>query len=223
MFISPTSISKLLIICLNGVTMESKIFFQLKCLLNLNEFKDEIILILLKRSLNEIDFRIKKDFVFFEKNKIYLNKDKSFNTDLFASINNKFGVNIDDETTNHDKIILKSLIFFESKWLYQFNVTKTISNVTFHLENGQDSFVQMMHLTKQLNIHEEPNATVCQLPYIGGKMFMTIILPKSNIKLSEIESKLDLLVLKRAFEIDCLKKVKIHLPKFQIEYECEVH
>ena len=68
MFISPTSISKLLIICLSGVTMESKIFFQLKCLLNLNEFKDEIILILLKRSLNEIDFRIKKDFVFFEKN-----------------------------------------------------------------------------------------------------------------------------------------------------------
>jgi hypothetical protein len=67
------------------------------------------------------------------------------------------------------------------------------------------------------------NASVCQLPYMGEKFAMSIILPLKGVHLSEVEQRLDHNLLKEAFEKKkCDKKVKLQLPKFQFESQVEV-
>ena len=119
----------------------------------------------------------------------------------------------------HDRLFVFNVINFKAKWLYQFNPKYTNNDAIFTMENGNEFKVEMMKLIEELNACEqvpELNSSVFQLPYAGGKIYMSIVLPKPNIKLSEVESRLDFLILKKAFEVDCLKKVEIHLPKFNI-------
>ena len=69
------------------------------------------------------------------------------------------------------------------------------SQQDFFLENGTQTRCDMMRLNgKKFNIMIQPNgllATICELPYVGERISMSIILPDRGVKLSEIESKLD--------------------------------
>ena len=54
-------------------------------------------------------------------------------------------------------------------------------------------------------------------------MFMTILLSHTEeTPLSDVESKLNIDILKKAFDADCFNKVEMHLPKFKIEKSYEV-
>ena len=53
---------------------------------------------------------------------------------------------------------------------------------------------------------------------------MTILLPHTDkIPLSDVENKLNLGILKKTFDEECLKNVEIHLPKFSIDKSYEVN
>ena len=123
-------------------------------------------------------------------------------------------------------LVLINAIYFKAKWLYEFEPYNTSQNVMFTMENGQKTPVEMMSMIKYLSICEEVSgldASMCQLPYKGETMFMTIVLPKrKETKLREIESKLNCQILKNAFKGKPKQSVDIQLPKFKIEYESEV-
>ena len=122
-------------------------------------------------------------------------------------------------------LILINAIYFKATWHHQFN-SKNTHERDFFLENGHVAPLRMMTNILNLKICENMpglNAGVCQLPYKGKTVFMSIILPQTQeIKINEIEERLDILMLKKCFEQDAEKSVKITFPKFKFEYEKEV-
>ena len=72
MFISPSPISKLMLMCLEGAKTDSTTSDYLKQILNLTHFKDEQILDLVAESIARLDDALSpnEDFLLLEANKI---------------------------------------------------------------------------------------------------------------------------------------------------------
>jgi len=83
-FISPSSISKLMLMCLAGAKTGSTTSDFLKQILNLTHFKDEQILDLVAESIARLDDALSpnEDFLLLEVNKIYLNRERRINSSL---------------------------------------------------------------------------------------------------------------------------------------------
>jgi serpin B len=135
-----------------------------------------------------------------------------------------------DEITSQIGCILVNATYFKATWQYPFKSWKT-RDAIFCMENGIRKETQIMKMTVHLKICKDIRglkARVCQLPYKGETMFMSIILPNEDmelnefVKLSEIEDTIDCLTLKKAFEQECEHLVNINLPKFKVEYNTEV-
>ena len=124
------------------------------------------------------------------------------------------------------RLIIINVNYFKPQWLYQFDSNLT-DETSFKLENGDEIPIEMMKITEEFKICEfvqELNASVCQLPFPSGKMFMTILLPHTDkIPLSDVGNKLNLGILKKMFDEECLKNVEFHLPKFSIDKSYEVN
>ena len=64
---------------------------------------------------------------------------------------------------------------------------------------------------------------VCELPYDGNDVSMSIVLPNRGTNLSEIEEKIDLNFIEHLINATkTSQKVNIHLPKFKLEYKNDV-
>jgi serpin B len=129
---------------------------------------------------------------------------------------------IDEKTA----MILINAVYFKGSWLYSFdrNLTK---KERFYLEEGTHKKVKMMHLINgYLKLKQNItglNASICELPYIGNSISMSIILPNENVKLSEIEKVLDYNMINKIMSLEKVRtKVDLSIPKFKIEEEFEV-
>lgn len=132
-----------------------------------------------------------------------------------------------DAINDATKLILVNAIYFKGSWAKQFQKESTYPD-EFQLSNGSKAKVDMMVLNGnqfKYSVNPVPNldAAVCELPYIGGKLSMTVILPNQDVDISSIESKLDSNILKEIFAANqCLVKVNVLLPKFKLEQSFEV-
>jgi serpin B len=138
-------------------------------------------------------------------------------------IENLLNPEIIDENT---AMILINAIYFKAKWLYKFDKKDTKKD-KFYLEDGTNKDVDMMHLSSGLfKFRRNPanlDVTVCEFPYAGRPISMTIFLPNENVKLSEIEKVLDFEKIMSVFEVQAFRtKVDVFLPKFKFEQEFEV-
>jgi serpin B len=124
------------------------------------------------------------------------------------------------------QLVLVNAIYFKGNWANQFKKEMT-NQEDFFLDNGTQARCDMMKLNgKKFNTMVQPNglrAMICELPYVGDRISMSIILPDRGVKLSEIESKLDSSLLNSLLKTNLnSQKVNICLPKFKLEYEKEV-
>jgi serpin B len=103
------------------------------------------------------------------------------------------------------------------------NLTQT---EPFYMADKTEKNVQMMGLNgKKFNFSHEPaslKANTCTLPYAGGNISMTIILPHEDQKLSDVEMKLDSKAIATILSVQNKRKVNVFLPKFKIEQQFEV-
>ena len=123
------------------------------------------------------------------------------------------------------KLILVNAIYFKGNWEISFDKNQTFDDL-FILSDKSEKMVKMMNLNgKHFNYVYEPNnlkLSALTIPYSGGKMAMTIILPHHDQKLSEIQSKLDEHILKSILSTQNKIKINLILPKFKFEQEFEV-
>jgi serpin B len=129
---------------------------------------------------------------------------------------------IDEKTV----MILINAIYFKAKWLHKFDKTKTKKD-KFYLENDTNKDVDMMHLSSgYFKVKRNPanlDVTVCEFPYVGRSLSMTIILPNENVKLSEIEKVLNHEMFMNVFDAQAFEEeVDVYLPKFKFEQTSEV-
>jgi serpin B len=111
------------------------------------------------------------------------------------------------------RLVLTNAIYFNAVWQYPFHKEATTDG-TFHLLNGGEISVPMMHQTESFAYTEGSDYQAVELPYDGRELSMLVLLPQSGQfaafeeapnagKVDEIIKSLD------------TKKVALTMPKFE--------
>ena len=113
------------------------------------------------------------------------------------------------------RLVLTDAIYFNASWSYPFSEARTREH-PFHLLDGRVVNVPMMRLEEDLLYAAGDGYQAVDLPYVGGKLSMTIILPDGE-RFREFEDALDPSLLDRAILDLEVRRVTLDLPKFEFE------
>lgn len=123
------------------------------------------------------------------------------------------------------RLVLVNAIYFKGNWQYQFEKNDTYKE-DFHCRDGTHVKVDMMALPgKRLKHSIGPaglKAECCEIPYDGGDIAMTIILPFADATIEEVEASLTHDKLSAVFAESDKFKVHLFVPKFKLEYQAEL-
>ena len=131
-----------------------------------------------------------------------------------------------DSVDSGTLMILVSAIYFFAEWAAKFSKESTKED-KFYLKDGTVKMIQMMQICREyfhLKINpKDLKASTLQLPYVGYKSAMTIILPDEGTNIDDIEAHLDHNLLKEILKNDqSYTFMNLFLPKFKMEFEKEV-
>jgi len=111
--------------------------------------------------------------------------------------------------------VLVNALYFHGDWVTKFNQELTKKR-TFHTSNKNEVEVDMMELTNDFRYYEcaDMKAQFVELPYDGGDITMTIVLPNDNDGLADLEGHIDHILVEPNYGVE---RVHIVLPKFKSE------
>jgi len=126
------------------------------------------------------------------------------------------------------KLILVNAVYFKGEWRKQFDKHDT-QDANFHVSPSETVKVPLMYerdMYVGYGTSAELNCQVVELPYVGDKLSMVIILPdkdKSNIH--ELEKKLTFNHVMNVEEVFHLREqdVNIWLPRFKLETKFQLN
>ncbi|KKG17003.1 serpin [Methanosarcina sp. 2.H.T.1A.6] len=127
----------------------------------------------------------------------------------------------EDSITANTRVIITNAIYFNGKWVYEFDKELT-DKKTFYPANGEEISVDMMYMYSALNYGENSKAKIIELPYKGNDLSMYIVLPKDN-DIEEFETDFtinDYAKLKN--DMDSGEDVETSIPKFKFETKTEL-
>ncbi|MBN1856587.1 MAG: serpin family protein [Dehalococcoidia bacterium] len=113
------------------------------------------------------------------------------------------------------RLVLTNAVYFNAAWASQFEKDFTAPGV-FHLLEGGEVTVPMMHQTDSFRYRSAPDYDVVELPYDGYEMSMVIVVPASG-RFSAVEQSLDYAIVSDT--IDGLQNTQLSLtmPRFKME------
>jgi serpin B len=118
--------------------------------------------------------------------------------------------------TRDTRMVLVNAIYFYGGWQNPFKAEAT-ETAPFHAAGEKDVRVPMMHrLHKETAYREVDGVQVCDLPYKGGELVMTVILPKAG-GLPELEQRIAKYGLAPFLEPRPERDVDVYLPRFKLE------
>ena len=118
---------------------------------------------------------------------------------------------IDDMT----RLVLTNAIYFNAAWMYPFNEDITSDSV-FHLLDGDEVTVPMMHQGETLGYAEGNGYQAVELPYDGEELSMVILLPNEG-QFDKFETSLDGETLVAIIDNLEKKHVDLSLPKWEFD------
>jgi serpin B len=118
---------------------------------------------------------------------------------------------------NMTRLVLTNAIYFNAAWANPFEKTATQPDV-FHLSDGSEIKVPMMHQTEHLNYLDGDNFQAVELPYDGRELSMLVILPDAG-KFSNIENALDAVQVSSIIKNLAARQVALSMPSFKFESE----
>ncbi|XP_044150794.1 leukocyte elastase inhibitor-like [Bufo gargarizans] len=120
------------------------------------------------------------------------------------------------------KLVVVNAIYFKGDWAEKFNPEHT-TEAPFRLNKNEQKPVKMMYQMKKLpfNYIPELRCRILELPYVGNKLSMIILLP-DNIEdettgLQKLEKEITLEKLQEWTQHMYPIDVRVHLPKFKLE------
>jgi serpin B len=114
------------------------------------------------------------------------------------------------------RFVLVNAIYFKGSWLNVFDPQVTHS-ASFYRLDGTTTTVSMMSASTQVLQYEEGDGwQMVQIPYVGGHLGMTIVLPAAG-RFAEIRNALSTAWLDRAIASASGTRVNLSLPKFTLE------
>lgn len=113
------------------------------------------------------------------------------------------------------RLVLANAIYFNAHWQHQFSESATHDGV-FHLLDGDNVNVPMMHQEEQFDYAEGDNYQAIRLPYLGNEFAMTVLLPVEG-QFEDFDNSLDAQILKDITSKFESQRVALTLPRFQFE------
>ena len=119
----------------------------------------------------------------------------------------------------YTRLVLANAIYFKANWLFPF-VEDLTKEGTFTLLNGEQVSVAMMSFSQPESLlYTRGNGyQAVELPYAGGEVAMTILVPDQG-KFGEFETSLDAEFLANILDALEYKNVELRMPKFEFETE----
>jgi serpin B len=127
----------------------------------------------------------------------------------------------EDLITWNTAIIMTNAVYFQGKWMNEFDTTNTERGIFYTSSNNDGIPVDMMFIQENFNYGEYEHAKIVELPYKGNDLCMYIVLPEEN----NIEEFEDIFTLS---DYDTLKSsmepqlVHTYLPRFKIDTKTEL-
>lgn len=120
-----------------------------------------------------------------------------------------------DDLDEDTRLVLINAMYFHGNWESKFHDYATRKR-DFYLNNNDKVEIDMMEQTNSYRYYEskELNAKFLQMPYKGGDISMTIVLPNDKEGLGALEAKIEEVLVQPAYTFE---RVHVVLPKFKIE------
>jgi serpin B len=115
------------------------------------------------------------------------------------------------------RLVLTNAIYFNAAWAYPFEEDLTSDGV-FHLLDGGEATVPMMHQTESFGYAEGDGYQTVELLYDGGELSMVILLPASG-QFEAFEEALDVDQANAIINALGRKEVALTMPKFEFDSE----
>jgi len=112
-------------------------------------------------------------------------------------------------------LVLTNAIYFNAAWARPFEPRLT-EDGTFHLLDGGEVTVPMMRQTESYAYVQGEGYQAVELPYDGGQISMTVLLPESG-NFETFESSLDAEQVDAILKASAQKRVALTMPKFEFE------
>lgn len=113
------------------------------------------------------------------------------------------------------RMVLTNAIYFNARWQHVFGKHRTRPG-PFHLLDGSSIDVPMMNTTDGFGYARGDGYQVVDLPYRGGELSMTLMLPAKG-RFKEFEQGLDAALVKRIIEGIKERQVDLTMPRFEFE------
>ena len=122
--------------------------------------------------------------------------------------------------TNRDRLVLTNAIYFKGDWENQFKKSLSALAPFFRFNESQSNAV-LMHQTGSFKYLEMDGYQLLDMPYAGGELSMSILLPKSKDGLGQLEHSLNGGMLTPTGLTT--RKVEVYIPKFKLEQTFELN
>jgi serpin B len=118
------------------------------------------------------------------------------------------------------RLVLTNAIYFNAAWATPFEETLTADGA-FHLLDGGEITVPMMHQTESFGYAEGESYQVVELPYDGHELSMVILLPEAG-EFEPFEDSLDAERVNGILRDLAYRQVALTMPKFEFESEFDL-
>jgi len=119
---------------------------------------------------------------------------------------------VDSET----RLALVNAISFVGDWATPFDPTET-APAPFHSHGGGAQSVPTMHHVGQYSFAASDGVKVLELPYAGGALSLTLVLPDAPLGLDALEKRMQRSTLEKWSSASSGRSVSVALPKFKID------
>jgi serpin B len=122
--------------------------------------------------------------------------------------------------TPDTRLVLTNAIYLKANWMNQFEPSLT-TDASFTLLDGSVIQVPMMRQTNSFGYSQKEGHQVVQLPYVGSKLSMLILLPDKGGFDDMQEQLTEIKVDQLASELN-YPEIELSMPKFKLESEFSV-
>ncbi|HAI87469.1 MAG TPA: serpin family protein [Firmicutes bacterium] len=116
------------------------------------------------------------------------------------------------------RLVLTNAIYFKGQWEQQFRPEQT-EEAAFYLSSGKQAIVPFMHQIGTFKYAETGSTQVLELPYSGNELAMTVLLPKPDSSLAELEAAIRTDGIEAILETLSPTRVDVSIPRFKFEAE----
>ena len=119
------------------------------------------------------------------------------------------------------RLILVNAIYFKGDWANPFEISDT-TEMPFFLSGNKSIDVSMMNQTNEFNYGENESLQILELPYVGDKLYMLVILPRKTDGLQDLEEIITNATLEEWTGNLSKKRVDVYLPRFKMTSEFDL-